>query len=161
MKKRYTLLLSLAVLMAVSLACAVSVDRNPDGSLSLETTLTETLIEETIVNSINDPAVQNVDVTLNDGYVTVTGERQREGSDAVDTYSFQFTLSVVDSQLQATITEGQVNGLPVSGDQLSEFNDRISDGLSQAGEQMENASLQSVSVEPDGIKMKWRLTGDN
>lgn len=161
MDKRYIkLLLIVPVLLVVSLACLVSVDKNPDGSLSLETTLTEALIEEAIVSSIDDPLVQNVAVTLNDGYVYVAGERQREGNDTIDTYSFNFTLDVIDGQLDATITEGQVNGASVSGDQLSAFNERIGQGLAQAGEQMENATLESVSVQTDGVVLKWRV-GDN
>lgn len=156
-KRNKYLLLSFLVLLAVSMACAVNVDKNPDGSLSVETTLSKALIEEAIVMSIDDPLVQKVAVTLNDGYVYVAGERQREGSDNVDTYSFQFTLDVIDGQLDATITEGRINGVSVSGDQLSAFNERIGGGLEQAGQAVENATLESVSIEPDGVVLNWRV----
>ena len=72
--------LALAGLLAVSTsACSIDVDRNADGSLQVSTTISETSLASEIEAGIANPAIEDVDVNLPDGFVDVSATRARPG----------------------------------------------------------------------------------
>ena len=74
MKKISFLLIALMFLLG---ACKANISRNADGSLDVETTLSQQELQDAITASIADPLVKDVTVSLQSGYVLVSGSRQR------------------------------------------------------------------------------------
>jgi hypothetical protein len=110
--KKMSLVLSVFVLTAVLLsACQYNVRRNGDGTASVETTISQQEVQDAVSAAIADPLVQNVTVSLQSGYVLVTGERQRLNDNSkTDALSFRLDLGVSDGHLTATLSDALLDG---------------------------------------------------
>jgi hypothetical protein len=74
-------------------ACRAHISRNEDGSLKVETTISQHELQEAITASIADPLIRELNVSLQAGYVLVTGERQRlNDASKTDTLTFRLDL---------------------------------------------------------------------
>lgn len=156
--KRRIPAIGLMVAMGVlAVACSANLKRNPDGSLTLETTMTEESLQAEIQAAIADPLIRDFRVELRDGYIVVSGERKRALSDQSDTMSFRLDLGVGDGHLTAVISEVQLNGLPIEEARVAVWNERIATRLEQAGKSNPDSSLQAVTVGDDAITMAWRI----
>ncbi len=159
MKKTF-LILSVFALAAVLLsACQYNVRRNGDGTASVETVISQQEVQDAVSAAIADPLVQNVTVSLQSGYVLVTGERQRlNDSSKTDALTFRLDLGVSDGHLTATISDALLDGVALDQARVGEWSARISNRLSQVGQHSERASLQAVSISPEAVTMTWVLS---
>jgi len=153
-----TPILLVILALAVS-ACSRNISRNGDGSLSVETTITQQELQEAISAAIADPLITNVTVTLQSGYVSVSANHQRlNDASKTDTLSFRLDLSVSNGQLLASITDAQIDGFAIEQNRVDNWNQTIANRLSNFGKRSEKASLQSVSVTPEIVTMTWNAT---
>jgi hypothetical protein len=108
----YTLIGILVVLGSLLGACSANLERNPDGSLKLETTMQEGSLQDEIAIAIADPLMRDFSVELHAGYITVGAERGRAVGDKTDTVQFRLDLGVQDGHLTAVISDARLNDDP-------------------------------------------------
>src|SRR5512134_210653 len=107
--QRITILL-IGIMFLLS-ACKANFARNPDGSLDVETTVGQQELQEAVTAAIADPLVHDLTVSLQSGYVLVSGTRARlNDATRTDTLSFRLDLGVRDGQLTAAISDAQLDG---------------------------------------------------
>jgi hypothetical protein len=151
-----TTLLILLVLLAT--ACTRNISRNGDGSITLTTSITQQELQEVISSAIADPLVKNVAVSLQSGYVLVSGERQRlNDASKTDTLSFRLDLSASNGQPTATISDAQIDGVDIEQNRVDNWNQTIANRLSNFGGRSENATLQTISITTESVTMTWNV----
>ncbi len=154
--KRISILLT--ALLLLTSACKANVSRNDDGSLTVETVITQQELQEVLSASIADPLIQELNASLQPGYVSVTGTRQRlNDASKTDTLSFRLDLSVNNGQLTASISDAQIDGTAIEQNRVDNWNQTIANRLSNFGGRNENATLQSVSITTENITMTWNV----
>ena len=155
---RTTSILVIALAFFTS-ACTRNISRNEDGSITVETTISQQELQDVISNSIADPLATNVTVSLQQGYVSVSADHQRlNDATKTDTLSFRLDLSVSNGQLVASVTDAQIDGIAIEQNRVDNWNQTISNRLSNLGKRSEKATLQSVSVTPEIVTMTWSAT---
>jgi hypothetical protein len=148
---------ALLVSTLVLSACGLSLERNPDGSLRLETSMTEESLQDEIDWAIADPLITNFETDFRPGYIHVTADRKRVGSEVIDTMTFRLTLGVADDHLTAVISDVVVDGFPVDDGRVDVWNQTIATRLERAGKQNADSSLQEVVVSDEAVTMVWRI----
>ena len=154
--KTYKLLTLMAAATLILGACKADFSRNDDGSLTMETTVTQEQIQETISSAIADPLIQDLTASLQNGYVSVTGTRQRLNDPGkTDTMSLRLDLGVSNGQLTASISDAQIDGVDIEQNRVDNWNQTIANRLSNFGGRSENTTLQSVAITPEQVTMTW------
>jgi hypothetical protein len=139
-------------------ACTRNIVRNDNGSLAVETTITQQQLQEVITTSIADPLVKNVTVLLQSGYVLVSGERQRLNDPSkTDSLTFHLDLSASNGELNATVSNTQVDGVPIAQNRLDNWNQTIANRLSNFGRKSGKATLQVINITPASVTMTWNV----
>ena len=158
MKKSKTriLLFGVTVLLLMS-ACLFNVTRNDDGTLRVETTLSADLIRTTLLAAANLPESTEVQIDLMDGYVQVHADQLKVNDQMVNDITFNLELTAADGKMQARIFNASYSGTPIPDEDLANYNEQIAQNLESAGAGVDNASLDSVQVTPDGVIMVWRV----
>ncbi|HNB41799.1 MAG TPA: hypothetical protein PLG52_09890 [Anaerolineales bacterium] len=159
MKQNIKKLSVLAIILMLTLsACKANVSRNDDGSLSVETSVTQAQLQEIISSSIADPLIKSLTVTLQQGYVSVIGERERlNDASKTDTMSFRLDLGVSNGELTASISDAQIDGVSIEQNRVDHWNQTIANRIANIGSRNENAQLQSVSITPEQVLMTWTV----
>lgn len=159
MKINRAFLLFVLLLSAFTSACQRNVSRNEDGSLNLETSITAQALQEVVNAAIADPLIQEINVSLQSGYVLVLGQRQRlNDSSKTDTLSFRLDLGVNDGKLTSSISQATLDGQPLDQARIDNWNATITARLQQLGQSRANTVLQSVVITSDGIQMTWQVS---
>jgi len=154
-----TLLIFMVLGLLLLSACRANISRNGDSSATVETTITQQELQDVISASIADPLIKNVTVSLQSGYVTVSGERQRlNDASKSDALSFRLDLSVSNGQLTSSISNAQLDGVPLEQNRVDNWNQTIANRLSKLGQKNQNSTLQSVSITPQAVTMTWNVT---
>ena len=151
-------LLFLVLLFFVS-SCRANISRNQDGSLSVQTTISQQELQEAITAAIADPLIKELSVSLQPGYIQVTGQRQRlNDATKTDTLTFRLDLGVSNGQLTATISNAQLDGAPIEQNRVDHWNQTIASRLLILGKKRPNSTLESVSVTPETVSMTWKVS---
>lgn len=160
MKNRTRKLSILFVVLVVFLsACRANISRNQDGSLTVETTIGQQELQQAITASIADPLIKELNVSLQSGYILVTGQRQRlKDSTRTDSLSFRLDLGLSNGQLTASISDAQLDGAPVDQARLDHWNQTIASRIVILGKKNPNSSLESVSVTTEAVSMTWKVS---
>ena len=147
----------LAVIVLLSLsACKANISRNDDGTATVETAITQAQLQEVISSSIADPLIQSLTVSLQPGYVSVTGERQRlNDASKTDIMSFRLDLGVSNGELTASVSDAQIDGVAIEQNRVDNWNQTIANRLSLIDDKTGKATLQSVSITPEQVTMTW------
>jgi hypothetical protein len=157
MKTRIMVLGLLMVMGLAVSACSVEIERNTDGSLAVESSMTGDALQDELEAAIADPLVREFTADLHDGYILVTSERERVMSDETDTMTFRLDLGVSDGHLTATISDAQLDDLPIEEERVAVWNERIATRLERSGQRNPNSTLQAVTVSEDSVTMVWRV----
>lgn len=155
-KRIIVLLTALALLLS---ACKANISRNADGSFDVETTIGQQELQEAITAAIADPLVREISVSLQSGYVLVSGVRERLNDPGkTDTLSFRLDLGISSGQLTASISNAQLDGAPMEQNRVDHWNQTIANRLAILGQKNPNSTLKSASITPTGIVMTWNVT---
>ena len=147
------------VFMFLLSACKANIARNQDGALSVETTISQQELQDVVSAAIADPLVKNITVSLQSGYVSVSGERQRlNDASKTDMLTFRLDLSVNNGQLTSSISNAQLDGKPLEQNRVDNWNQTIANRLSNLGQKNQNSTLQSISITTEAITMSWTVT---
>lgn len=140
-------------------ACRARVARNNDGSLTVETTLSQRELQDAITASIADPLITEMTVSLQSGYALVNGERQHlNDASKTDKLSFRLDLGVSNGQLTATISTALLDGIPIEQNRVDHWNQTIASRIIILGKKNPNSSLQSVVVTSEAVTMTWNIS---
>ena len=158
-KKLSILFVALVTLVFLVSACRANISRNEDGSLAVETTISQQDLQEAITASIADPLIKELNVSLQSGYVLVTGQRQRlNDASKTDSLTFRLDLGISNGQLTATIANAQFDGVQVKQNRVDHWNQTVASRLVILGKKNPNSSLESVNVTPDAVNMTWKVS---
>ena len=145
--------------MALTSACERTFTRNANGSLGVQTSITQQQLQSTIQSSLADPLITELNVQLQSGYILVTGQRKRlNDASKTDTMTFRLDLGVANGQLTATVSDALVDNVAVEQARVDVWNQTIANRLQDLARRAPNASLQSVSITPDSVTMTWQVT---
>ena len=140
-------------------ACRANISRNEDGSLTVQTTINQPELQTAITASIADPLIKDLTVSLQSGYVLVTGQRQRlNDASKTDTLTFRLDLGVSNGQLTATVSNAQLDGVQVEQNRVDHWNQTIASRLVILGKKNPNGSLRAVDVTPESVHMTWNVS---
>lgn len=158
--KKLSVLFVVLVPIVFSLsACRANISRNEDGSLTVETTISQQEMQEAITASIADPLIRELNVSLQSGYVLVTGQRQRlNDASKTDTLTFRLDLGISNGQLTATISNAQLDGVPVEQNRVDHWNQTIASRLVILGKKRPNSTLEAVNVTSEAVSMTWKVS---
>jgi hypothetical protein len=155
--KRITILL-LALVFLLS-ACKANISRNQDGSFDVETTISQQELQEAIAASIADPLVKQITVSLQSGYVLVSGTRERLNEPGkTDTLNFRLDLSVNNGKLAASISNAQLDGKPIEQNRVENWNQTLANRIAILAQKHPNSTLKSVNITPTDVTMTWNVT---
>ena len=152
---RFAILILFLILM--SIGCIADIARNPDGSLRIETKMTAEAIQTQINLALADPTIKDLTVVLHEGYIYAQGTKQREGQDINDTLSFNIRFGAEHGVLTAVIYDAKFNQTPIPDDQVSTWNITIAEKFQEFAMQTENASVESVHVNPEAVVLILRV----
>ena len=149
----------LVVFVFIISSCRANISRNGDGSLTVETTIGQQELQEAITASIADPLIKELAVSLQSGYILVTGERQRlNNASKTDNLTFRLDLGVSNGQLTATISNAQLDSIPVEQSRVDHWNQTLASRIVILGKKNLNSSLESIHVAPDAVSMVWKVS---
>ena len=157
MKTKIMMLVLLGVLALTVSACSVDIERNSDGSLTVESSMTEESLQDVLEAAIADPLMRDFTADLHNGYVLVTSERERVMGDEIDTLTFRLDLGVSEGHLTATVSDAQLNDQPLEEERVEVWNERIATKLERSGRRNPNSTLQTVTISEDAVTMTWRI----
>jgi len=158
MKTTKTTSVILLVFVFLLSACKANISRNQDGSLDVETTISQQELQDAISASIADPLIKELTVSLQSGYVLVSGTRERlNDSSKTDTLSFRLDLGVSNGQLTSTISNAQLDNVAIEQNRVDHWNQTIANRISILGQRNPNSSLKSVSITPSAVTMTWNV----
>lgn len=153
------ILIALTPFVFLISACRANISRNSDGSLSVQTTVSQQELQEAINASIADPLVKELNVSLHQGLIQVTGQRQRlNDASKTDTLHFQLDLGVINGQLTAAVSDATLDGAPVEQSRVDHWNQTIASRIVILGKKRPNASLKSVNITPEAVSMDWTVS---
>ena len=153
------LIILMALLLLLTSACKANISRNKDGSLTVETTISQQELQNAITAAIADPLVKNITVSLQTGYISVSGERQRlNDAGKMDTLSFRLDLTASNGQLTSSISNAQLDGKPLEQSRIDNWNQTLANRLSKIGQKNPNSTIQSVSITSQAVTMTWEVT---
>ena len=156
MKIKKQLSIFLLVFALLLSACNRNVTRNGDGSVDVETSITQQELQKAINDGIADPLIKELNVSLQSGYILVSGTRERlNDSSKTDTLSFRLDLGVGNGQLTATISNAQFDGFTVEQNRINNWNTTIANRITKIAQRNPNSTLKSVSVTPSAVTMTW------
>jgi hypothetical protein len=117
----------------------------------------EDSLQDEIEAAIADPLMRDLTADLRNGYILVSAERERVMSDETDTMTFRLDLGVSDGHLTATISDAQLNALPIEEERVAVWNERIATKLERSGRRNPDSTLQAVTISDDALTMVWRI----
>lgn len=140
-------------------ACKANISRNDDGSFDVETSISQQELQDVISASIADPLIKKLSVSLQSGYILVSGERERLNDNTkMDTLGFRLDLGVSNGQLTTSISNAQLDGVPIEQNRVDHWNQTIANRLTMISNKNQNSILESVVITPDSVSMTWTVT---
>lgn len=157
--RKSLLFVVLISIIFIASACRANLSRSQDGSLLVETTVSQPELQEVVTASIADPLIKQLSVSFQSGYVLVTGQRQRlNDASKTDTLSLRLDLGISNGQLTATVSNAQLDGIPVEQNRVDHWNQTIANRITIIGKKRPNSTLEMVSITPDSIDMTWKVS---
>jgi len=140
-------------------ACNAKVTRNSDGSRTVETTISQQALQDAINASLADPLIKDLTVSLQSGYVVVTGQQERlNNAGKSDTLRFRLDLAESNGELTAKISTATLDGKTVEQNRVDHWNQTVANRIAIMGKKRPNSSLQTVSVTTEAITMTWTVS---
>jgi hypothetical protein len=148
---------SIVAIALLAGACSIDVARNDDGSLQVQSVLTEESVRNEISRGIDDPQVNYLTVDMKDGYALVAAERKRDFGVGVDTISFRVDLSVADGHLVANVSDAVWDDIPIPQELVAVWNEKLAARLEAEGKKDPDSTLVAVDLTEDALTMEWHV----
>lgn len=154
--KKTVMLIAVVALALLAGACSIDVARNPDGSLQIETVLTEESLATELAKGIDDPNVISMDVDMKDGYALVAMEAKSEWGDGVDEVAFKVEMFVVDGHLGVNVTEAVWNDIEIPQELTDLWNEELAKELEEGAKEDPDSTLVAVELTENDLRMEFR-----
>jgi hypothetical protein len=141
-------------------ACTINLERNPDGSLTATSTMSELELQEEIELALSerDTLVKEISIDIKNDTIDVTMQRERPDGSQVDEITFSMTLGVSNGALDVTISDVLINGeTPKDQERMERWSERIARRLEEKTRRGPNRTLQSVEVKNKQVTMVWHV----
>ncbi len=138
-------------------ACTIDIEPNADGSLSVESQITEVRLQRGIDTMIEDPDVENLDVTFHDGFIAVDGTGRDKNTGRVNDVTFKATLAVTDGHLDVDLYDATWNGDPMPAWIVEFWNQSLARELEREARKDPDSTLVRVEVTDDDITLEWHI----
>jgi hypothetical protein len=158
--KKTIMLVAVAAFALLTGACSIDVARNDDGSLQLETVLTEDSLANELAMGIDDPNVESMTVDMKDGYALVEIEARRERGVGTDDISFRVDMFVDDGHLGVNVTEAVWNDIPIPQELTDVWNEELAAELEEEAKKEPDSTLVAVELTENALTMEFRLETD-
>ncbi|GAB5492339.1 MAG: hypothetical protein Phog2KO_25540 [Phototrophicaceae bacterium] len=145
----------LVVLIFALVGCNRSLDVQPngDGTSTITVGLTESEINTVITTALNtaeNPLLSNPSVDLQTGQIVVSGDYQRQDGSGTASGTITLQVSVANGEIQAQVTNVNVEGWDASDERIQQFNQRLETALATVAQQNNaNASLDRITITND------------
>ena len=149
------MMVAVAAFALVAGACSIDVERNDDGSLQIESVLTEESVGNELAKGIDDPQVNYLTVDMKEGYALVDMERTRDSGIGVDNISFRVDLFVIDGHLGVNITEAVWNDFPIPQELVDIWNEEMAVELEAEAKKDPDSTLVAVNLSETALTMEW------
>ncbi len=150
--------LALFVFVFFLSACKANISRNSDGSFDVETSISQTELQTAITAAIADPLIKDLTVSLQSGYVLVSGTRERlNNSSKTDTLSFRLDMGVSNGQLTTSISNALLDNVAIEQSRVDHWNQTIANRIAIIGNKNPNSTLKSVSITSSAVTMTWNV----
>lgn len=147
MKLRIVILMS--VLLMILAACnrgeVTDVQRNPEGGIDVTVKLTETEVNDAIVDALNsaaNPLLRDPSVDLQAGQIVINGQHERRDGGGTVSGSLIVTVTVENGALLAQVTQANVEGWDAGDERIQQFNQRLAENFSRRA----NRDNQQITV---------------
>jgi len=147
----------MGLMVLLTSACTVDIDRNADGSLSVAGRMSSESLQQEIELSLKDPLIEELNVDLHDSYILVKGDRRRVSGSEIDEISFRLDLRADDGVLVAEISDATVNDYPIDQERVDLWNERMASNLTRAARRRPHSSLTGVQITAGGVVMTWQV----
>lgn len=155
--KNMFLAAGLAAFGLIAGACQLDVERNNDGSLSIEAVISETDIATEIALGM-EAEEGTVTVDLEDGYALVSAEGPNEDNRRLtDTFSFRMELYVDGDHLGAEISDARWNGFDVPQEMVDIWNEELAAELEAAAKENPDSTLVDVAITEEELRFEFRV----
>jgi hypothetical protein len=154
------MLVAVAAFALFAGACSINVERNDDGSLQIETMLTEESLANELTKGIDDPNVKFMTVDMKDGYALVEIEADRESGFGTDNISFRVDMFVDDGHLGVNVTEAVWNDIPIPQELTDIWNEELAAELEADAKEDPDSTLVAVELTEDALTMEFRHETD-
>ena len=158
--KKTMMLVAVAAFAILAGACSIDVERNDDGSLQIETVLTEESLANEIEKGIDDPNVERLTIDMKDGYALVDIEAKRENGFGTDEVSFRVDMFVVDGHLGVNVTEAVWNGIEIPQELVDHWNDELAAEIEADAKEDPDSTLVAVELTENDLRMEFRHETD-
>ena len=159
MKRSFPVVLLLAALVLAGCRRGevTSIERNPEGGVTITAQLTEADANAAIgeaLAQLDNPLLRNPQVDLQNGVILVSGEHvQRDGSGTVSG-SFNVTLTAQNGALLAQVSSLNIEGVDVSDARLATFNQRLANGFTlRANRENRQITVDTVNITNNAIEI--------
>ena len=153
--KKIIMMVAVAAFALLAGACSIDVERNDDGSLDIETVLTEESLANELAKGINDPDVESLTVDMKDGYALVAMEAKSEWNQGTDAVSFKVEMFVVDGHLGVDVTEAVWNDIEIPQELVDIWNDALAKELEEGAKEDPDSTLVAVELTEDALTMEF------
>jgi hypothetical protein len=137
-------------------ACQFDISRNADGSLSVDTSISQEALQTAITAGIADPLIKNLTASLQSGYILVSAERERlKDPGRTDKLTFRLDMGVTAGKLIVTISNALLDGVAVDQERVNHWNETIAARLQKIGQKQTNTTLKAVTITSEGVSMNW------
>lgn len=158
--KKISMMVAVAAFALLAGACSIEVERNDDGSLQIQTVLTEESLANELARGIDDPNVESMTVDMKDGYALVEMEAKSEWGDGTDTVSFKVEMFVVDGHLGVNVTEAVWNDIEIPQELTDLWNEELAKELEEGAKEDPDSTLVAVELAEDSLTMEFRHETD-
>ena len=155
--KRIMMLVAVAAFALVAGACSIDVELNDDGSLQIETVLTEETVQEQFTKGIDDPLVTALTVDMKPGYALVDMERTAESGRGTDTVSFKVELFVDNGHLGVNITNAVWNEIDIPQELVDIWNQELAIELEEEAKEDPDSTLVAVEFTETALNMEFHI----
>lgn len=158
MKLRVILLIIGVLVLAACRRGEVDVQRNGDGTVTINVSITEAEVNAAITDALNvsNPLLRDPVVDLQPGQIVINGKHeQRDGSGTVSG-SITLTLTVQDGTLSAQIVSANIEGWDASDARVAEFNQRMAERMTErARRENRVVTMQSVTITDNEVQLAF------